>query len=157
MRGVPLAASKVQCELTTPTGAAILAEIVDAFERPAAFVAERDAWAAAEAGNDGMGNDIGADQRKDHRQGKRTDEFTPGARHQYDGHKGQNRGECRTEQGQPVMFDRFADGGDTAHTPLAILGDGIGNDDGIVHHDTQRHHQPGSPEGDYRADRPGWL
>ncbi|MGA2066806.1 MAG: nickel pincer cofactor biosynthesis protein LarC [Thermoguttaceae bacterium] len=48
LRGVPLAASTVQAELTTPTGAAILATLADAFGPPPAMTIERIGCGAGE-------------------------------------------------------------------------------------------------------------
>jgi uncharacterized protein (TIGR00299 family) protein len=48
LRGVPLAASRVECELTTPTGAAILATLVDSYGPLPAMTIDRIGYGAGQ-------------------------------------------------------------------------------------------------------------
>jgi uncharacterized protein (TIGR00299 family) protein len=48
LKGIPLAESSVLCELTTPTGAAILAELVDSFGPVPAMIIERIGYGAGQ-------------------------------------------------------------------------------------------------------------
>ena len=48
LQGIPLAQSAVECELTTPTGAAILATLVDAFGPPPAMKIDRIGYGAGQ-------------------------------------------------------------------------------------------------------------
>ncbi len=90
-----------------------------------------------------MGDEVGSQQRTDHRPGDAADKLARRARHQNDRHKGEHGGEGGAQQWQPEVADGFQCGGTHGHAVAALILHPIRHDDGVVHHDPERHHQTG--------------